>query len=51
MARNQPTCHKCNGTGAGVEFPLFPMTAGESFGTICVTCDTTNNNNNNKKEN
>lgn len=34
-----PTCKHCGGTGAGVEFPVFPLTPGESFGTICVPCD------------
>jgi len=34
-----PTCNYCGGTGAGVEFPVFPMTPGEKFGTICVPCD------------
>lgn len=34
-----PVCKHCGGTGAGVEFPLFPRTAGEKFGTICVPCD------------
>jgi len=34
-----PVCKHCGGTGEGVEFPLFPLTAGEKFGTICVPCD------------
>jgi len=34
-----PTCNYCGGTGGGVEFPVFPITPGESFGTICVPCD------------
>lgn len=36
---SKPTCNYCGNTGAGVEFPVFPITPGESFGTICVPCD------------
>lgn len=34
-----PVCEACGATGPGVEFPLWPLTPGESFGTICARCD------------
>lgn len=36
--RTAPVCEHCGGTGAGVEFPIFPLTK-VPFGTICVPCD------------
>ena len=37
-----PTCVRCGQTGHGIQFPLFPITKGASFGDLCVTCDTNN---------
>ena len=39
--RNVPVCKHCGQSGAGVQFPLFPRTPGETFGAICVPCDDT----------
>lgn len=37
-SKNQPVCLRCNKSGAGVEFPLFPRT-GVAFGDVCAVCD------------
>jgi len=34
-----PVCKYCGQTGAGIEFPVFPITPGHKFGEVCVPCD------------
>lgn len=36
---NAPVCKRCQATGAGVQFPMFPRAKGATFGDYCVPCD------------
>jgi len=39
VAGDAPVCQICSGTGAGVQFSMFPQVEGYSFGEICVDCE------------
>lgn len=39
LGNQQPICHKCRRSGAGVQFPLWPKNPNKKFGEICADCD------------